>query len=654
MATTPGIGLQFQPNQALQGFPQQAIGLNQIGQQQRKQQQIMQLNQMPGMVEDGIYTDNGIMALSQIDPGMRDEAVQKRATILNMKSQERYRKAQEDKIRDAERTEMLTDVMSNVYSAYSGTPGSEEARKQALATKLNEEVEAMIKDGRAAKYGMTPEQIAQFRSHTSPDDILVKLLKHRPKEAEFYQAREGARAIAGEGGAPAAPVTGGDAGGATPQTVSLADVGTDGAEVKPNEPTTISGVPLDDRPPMEDEAEFERIAKQWEDYEGQLKDAFLSGTMDVNEYEKALVKVDEEKARTKKYREMWAEKKKPQPTGMEAPDVPIVKKEPDDLIAKARDAEAKAKKLRATGMPANIKQAEAYDKQAKKYRDQAQREIGFEQKERALDQADKRIQIAIDRAKATQSALPEEAVNFVADQIIRGNAQAGAGLARNQVAKAQIITAYTKLAKERGMSPGDVNAAMNEFQGLQQASRTLGARSANIDVAAEELAQFILPAEKASAAVPRTNFVPINRLIQLGEAQWSPEQAAFVAANRSVINAFAGLASRGVPTVHGTEEAEKMLSTAQTHEQYKAVLKQLWTEAQAAIEATKNVRKHVREAVTGEPSKPQPYPGSPAGAPAVPRETPKAAAPAPMFARNPKTGERIQSNDGGKTWQPAK
>lgn len=659
MATTPGIGLQFQPSQALQSFPQQAIGLNQLGQQQRKQQQIMQLNQIPGMVEDGIYTDNGIMALSQIDPGMRDEAVQKRATILNMQSQERYRKAQEDKIRDAERTEMLTDIMSNVYSAYSGTPGSEEARKQALATKLSEEVEDMIKDGRAAKYGMTPQQIAQFRSHTSPDDILVKLLKHRPKEAEFYQAREGARALAGEGATPTAapPVTGGDTGGTTPAaTVSLADVGTDGAQTKPYTPPSIEGTALPDRPEVSD-VEFEQQAGEWDKYEREVQDAWRRGDLSVDDYEKRLSEIDAEKERIKAGREKIASREKA-PEGITAPEVGVAGAEPDDLIAKARDAETKAKKLRATGMPANIKQAEAYDKQAKKYRDQAQRNVGLEQKERSLDQADKRIQIALDRAKATQSALPEEAVRFVADQIIRGNAQAGAGLARNQVAKAQIITEYTRLAKERGMSPGDVNAAMNEFQGLQQASRTLGARSANIDVAAEELAQFILPAEKASAAVPRTNFVPINRLIQLGEAQWSPEQAAFVAANRSVINAFAGLASRGVPTVHGTEEAEKMLSTAQTHEQYKAVLKQLWTEAQAAIEATKNVRKHVREAVTGEPSAPKPYPGSAAGAP-VPRETPKAAAPAKPAA--PKAGEvrngyRYKGGDPAKesSWEPVK
>ena len=33
---------------------------------------------------------------------------------------------------------------------------------------------------------------------------------------------------------------------------------------------------------------------------------------------------------------------------------------------------------------------------------------------------------------------------------------------------------------------------------------------------------------------------------------------------------------------------------------------------------------------------------------------PETASATPMFASNPKTGERIMSTDGGKTWQPAR
>ena len=118
MPVYPGIGLDFQPNQALQTFPQQAIAMQQMGMQQRKQQQLMALNQMPGMVEGGLYTDQGIIALSQIDPALRDQAVQKRAQVLEMQSLDRKRRADEDKIRDKERTDVIDDIMTDVLSDY--------------------------------------------------------------------------------------------------------------------------------------------------------------------------------------------------------------------------------------------------------------------------------------------------------------------------------------------------------------------------------------------------------------------------------------------------------------------------------------------------------------------------------------------------------
>jgi hypothetical protein len=614
MPTQPGIALQFQPTPGLVNAPQQAIAMAELGRQHQKRQQVMQLNQIPGMVEGGLYTDQGIMALSQIDPGLRDEAVQKRAVILQQQSQERLRKAQEDKIRDTERQDAIDEFMAEGVSRYHTTKGSEEARKRAMTDHINAGVDAMIKDGRAAKYGLTQEQIAKLRGWNSPDDIMLALRKHgKLGVSEYLESQRGAQALEeGTASATASQPT-------ETATASPAPIGTEngGPTVKPYTPPNIEGQPLSDRPEV-DEATFEAQVAEWDKYEQDIAERWRRGELQVDEYERELADIDAEKARAKEGRAKFAAAKAPG----EMPDAPpaeISATPLEDYLAMAREEERKAKVLRDTGMPANLKRAKAHDQQARAYRDKAGQERRMEQGDRRLDQADDRIKIAIDRAKATQSALPEEAVNFVADQIIRGNAQAGAGLARNQVAKAQIITAYTRLAKERGMSPGDVNAAMNEFQGLQQASRTLGARSANIDVAAEELAQFVPVAEKASSAVPRTNFVPINRLIQLGEAQWSPQQAAFVAANRSVINAFAGLASRGVPTVHGTEEAEKMLSTAQTHEQYQATLRMLWNEAQAAIQATKNVRKHVRDAVTGKESKPESYPGD------VPRETKPAA-----------------------------
>jgi hypothetical protein len=627
MPVSPEIGLQFQPNQALQRFPQQAIGLNQLGQEEGKRKALVSLNQMPGMVEAGIYTDQGLMALSQIDPAMRDEAVMQREKTLEARSLQKKRQAEADALLEQSRTSALTDVFASGLSTYYSAPGAPEARQQAMTAAISGELDAMEKDGRAAQLGITPAMIAAAKQHTNPDDILVKVLKHTKNDArgEYLLGRKRGEQIS-EPPAAGAPVAGPEAG--PVQDAESAAVWRSPDEEQPpnialegwfNKPWEDKNLPIPMQTSVDSTDEGLRI-RDWAEQE-RSKLIGQMGTMSSEEFEAEAKKIDDaEEAELKA--SVGVVGKKPNAAAPVAQQSQVVKVAQEDLLAKAEHADAMARKLRAMGDKTSIKAGDEWAKQADGYRKREAELKRLAQGDRRLDQADTRIQAMIDRAKATQAPLPEEAVQFVADQIIRGNAQAGAGLARNQTAKAQIISAYTKLAKERGMSPGDVNAAINEFQGLQQASRTLGARSANIDVAAEELAQFIGPAERASAAVPRTDFVPVNRLIQLGEAQWSPQQAAFVAANRSVINAFAALASRGVPTVHGTEEAEKMLSTAQTHAQYQAVLRMLWQEAQAAIAATKNVRKHVREAVTGEESKPAPYPGD--AKPAPQKQGPKA------------------------------
>lgn len=52
------------------------------------------------------------------------------------------------------------------------------------------------------------------------------------------------------------------------------------------------------------------------------------------------------------------------------------------------------------------------------------------------------------------------------------------------------------------------------------------------------------------------------------------------------------------------------------------------------------------------PFKPQiQLPAAPKAAPSIPGAAPAAA---PLYARNPSTGERIMSTDGGRTWNPAR
>lgn len=258
---------------------------------------------------------------------------------------------------------------------------------------------------------------------------------------------------------------------------------------------------------------------------------------------------------------------------------------PDELRAQAIEA-------RKLGTKQGFQVAKDLEEAANKLDTRIQAEQRNEDVGKRFEARELRIRSATEGA----DLRPEDA-RFIAQEILAGNQTAGAGLARNQKAKAAVIRALTDEARIQGKTAQDAAAAVAEFSGIQAGQRTLGTREANLGVAIEELKQFIPIAQAASDRVPRSNFVPLNKLLQMGANQWSPEQAAFVAANRAVINSFSQIAARGGMNVHSIEAAEHAINTTQTPEQYKAVLKQFMTEAIAANKAPGAVRRQFSASV---------------------------------------------------------
>jgi hypothetical protein len=134
----------------------------------------------------------------------------------------------------------------------------------------------------------------------------------------------------------------------------------------------------------------------------------------------------------------------------------------------------------------------------------------------------------------------------------------------------------------QGGNANDMLANRVNVKEINSEAVKLGTQSASVAIANQEMQQFIPQAEKAIENVPRTDFKPINELIQLGEKQWSPEQKQLVVANRALQTAYAQLVARGAPTVHSSEEAERILNTADSPEVYKAGLQQLQLEGEGA------------------------------------------------------------------------
>ena len=147
---------------------------------------------------------------------------------------------------------------------------------------------------------------------------------------------------------------------------------------------------------------------------------------------------------------------------------------------------------------------------------------------------------------------------------------------------------------------------------LTAEAQKLGTQSASVAIANKELQRFIPLAEKAIDAVPRTQWKPINKLIQAGENTWSPEQKRLVIANRSVQNAFSQLIQRGAPTVHSLTEAEKLLDSADSPAVYKAGMDQLRQEGIQADAGLQDAYEDLQARVKKMGSSPAATPSAPA------------------------------------------
>lgn len=205
---------------------------------------------------------------------------------------------------------------------------------------------------------------------------------------------------------------------------------------------------------------------------------------------------------------------------------------------------------------------------------------------------------AVAKAKQTGGLLPEDTADFLAERVLAGDTKALIGLGRGaqgaeNISKIQTLAA--RKAAERNLNPSDILAKTAEQSGLTASQRTFGTQIAKMAVNSTEAQGAIELGREASAAVPRTNWVPINKLIQAGQVITSdPKLIQFAAANLAIVNTYArAISPTGTPTVHDKEHAEKLLSTATGPEGYNALLNQLNKEIEIAHAAPLKAKKEL-------------------------------------------------------------
>lgn len=207
---------------------------------------------------------------------------------------------------------------------------------------------------------------------------------------------------------------------------------------------------------------------------------------------------------------------------------------------------------------------------------------------------------AVDARAVGNSTMKPETLDRLADQLIAGDKSALQGVGTGQIGaanKAALQDVVTQKMADAGMTGADIAKANAEFFGQAAGERTLGTRTANVEMAVNEAANMADMVTQTSREVPRTSFIPANKAILSYEKNTGdPKVVAFGAALNSFVNAYArAISPSGTPTDSDKSHAREVLDTAQSQEQIDAAIKQLKAEMEAARKAPGQVRQEFRD-----------------------------------------------------------
>lgn len=235
--------------------------------------------------------------------------------------------------------------------------------------------------------------------------------------------------------------------------------------------------------------------------------------------------------------------------------------------------------------------------------------------------------LAFDKEKEAgieDSALGPMATRLIAQQYLAGDNAALGNIGRGTQGAKNLSMVRNEVARQAnvaGMNGADIAAKMAEFGGMKAGQRTLGTRTANIEIAAAEAAELAPLALAASLKVPRSGLLPFGKLQVMFDANTNdPDIREFAMANTALVNAFGQVMSRGgVATVADKAHAAELLATAFDQPSYARAVAQLQKEIQAAQRAPGKVRKEMSAATSGRASDHGTPPAAPAAS-AVPSD----------------------------------
>lgn len=128
-----------------------------------------------------------------------------------------------------------------------------------------------------------------------------------------------------------------------------------------------------------------------------------------------------------------------------------------------------------------------------------------------------------------------------------------------------------------------IKSGQIDLANLKVEGRTAAGIAGKVAYAEQEIEQTIPLVREASAKLPRGEFLPFNKLKQMGEKEFSnPDLAEFRMYMTSLSNAYDMLAARGGTDVEKRAENRKNFDTAQSPEALERVIRAAQKEAQAS------------------------------------------------------------------------
>lgn len=208
------------------------------------------------------------------------------------------------------------------------------------------------------------------------------------------------------------------------------------------------------------------------------------------------------------------------------------------------------------------------------------------------------------RERLEEGLLTDQEAKFMAGQYLSGDKSIFQNLGRGQQGSENIVRlrrAVHSVANDMGMKPEEITAKMAEFEGIKAGQRTLGTRTANIEMAVTEAQNIIPIALEASKEVDRSKYPTLNALQLAVQKGTGDEKAVRLAAvTNALINTYSrAISPTGTPTVHDKEHAREVIDKAYSQGQYASVVDLMKQEMEAARKSPGQVRDHFRDAVTG-------------------------------------------------------